>query len=189
MKNRPYYLYTLNDPTDGVVKYVGCTINPKSRFSLHLNELSNKRKCEWIAHLKSMGLKPIMNIVARTNDLDKAILFEKLLFDQHDFGNLLCNNPRRSPYVKKHDVEKLTVELAAEKSNIIFDNIKKLFETKGVTEESIKKGTHISNTLYLMNMNKNHVFLPYHVHPVAKYFNVSELTFIVPNYNYAQAYA
>lgn len=186
MESRPYYIYTLNDPRNNEVRYVGCTINPKSRYSLHLNEKrSNNRKDAWILELKDLNTLPIMVIHVRTGYIEKAILFEKLIFEQFDFGNLLCNNPQRSPYVKKHDVERLSVENTKEFSSIIFRNIQNLCKINNVAEKDINKKSMGASTFYKMRMNPNHIFVPHDIWPIAKYFNVPDVSFIKENFDYS----
>lgn len=64
---RPTYVYTLVDPHSGVVRYVGRTVNPRSRLSSHVGCCwgENKRKTAWIKRLRARGLAPAMVIVRR----------------------------------------------------------------------------------------------------------------------------
>lgn len=80
-----YHIYTLTCPKDNVVRYVGCTINPKQRFVSHLNTFSggNKKKMKWVSELKEIGLIPIMNIVKITEKLDEAAIFEEEVYNMH----------------------------------------------------------------------------------------------------------
>lgn len=52
------YIYTLTDPRTNLVRYIGKTINLKSRLTDHLREKLNTHKCNWIAKLKAAGLQP-----------------------------------------------------------------------------------------------------------------------------------
>ena len=64
-------IYSLTDPRDSLIKYVGKTTNKKRRYTEHLKEIGNYKKVRWINHLKSLGLKPIMHdldIVERTEE-------------------------------------------------------------------------------------------------------------------------
>lgn len=61
-------VYTLEDPRDGLVKYVGITNRPKIRFSEHLRENENNKKCAWIKKLKSLGLIPIFKEIDITDE-------------------------------------------------------------------------------------------------------------------------
>lgn len=58
-----HYIYTLSDPRTKVIRYVGKTNNPQVRFSMHMCEKRNTHKNNWIRQLKSLGLKPVMEII------------------------------------------------------------------------------------------------------------------------------
>lgn len=64
MKNT-VYIYTLENPITGEIRYVGKTKNPKMRFHNHCNKLhnTNSHKRNWINSLRNLGLRPIMNII------------------------------------------------------------------------------------------------------------------------------
>lgn len=70
------YLYTLNCPFFGDIKYVGVSINPKKRFNNHLSKArksTSTRKRAWIKGLLNRGLKPILNIIS---EHDRDIIHE-----------------------------------------------------------------------------------------------------------------
>ena len=48
------YIYTLSDPRNNLVRYVGKTSNPKMRLQNHMNRKHNERthKRNWIESLK-----------------------------------------------------------------------------------------------------------------------------------------
>jgi len=56
------FIYTLTDPRDGLIRYVGKADNLKSRFQSHMKN-ENTRKCGWIKSLKKQGLKPIIEAI------------------------------------------------------------------------------------------------------------------------------
>lgn len=60
-------VYTLSDPRDGLVKYVGITSRPKKRLNEHLNENDNNLKGAWIKRLKSLSLEPIYDEIEETD--------------------------------------------------------------------------------------------------------------------------
>lgn len=64
------YIYTLEHPITKEVRYVGKTKNPKERFHNHCNRLHNEHshKRNWINSLRSIGLKPKMNILDEVNE-------------------------------------------------------------------------------------------------------------------------
>lgn len=81
-----YYVYTLTCPRDNIVRYVGCTVNPRQRLISHLNTFSggSKKKREWVSELKELGLIPLMDVVKITEKLEEAVIFEKELHNIHN---------------------------------------------------------------------------------------------------------
>lgn len=60
-KTIPYvYIYTLTDPRDGVVRYVGKTNDPKSRIRQHVYERNKNVKCDWFHSVLKSGVRPIL---------------------------------------------------------------------------------------------------------------------------------
>ncbi len=84
-------IYRLRDPRDGMVRYVGKTIDPKRRLSSHIS--SSYRDCRpsarWCRKLKSLGLRPIMEVVEWTVDWE---LSERRMIAQYrSEGDRLLN--------------------------------------------------------------------------------------------------
>jgi hypothetical protein len=64
------YIYTLSDPRTNEVRYVGKTNNPVQRRSAHgvlTREVKSKKK-SWIKKLKSLGLKPVFEIIEEVEE-------------------------------------------------------------------------------------------------------------------------
>lgn len=61
-----YYIYTLTNPANNTVFYVGCTVNLKSRLNDHISNhnprLALKRR-EYIDDLKAEGITPVMDVI------------------------------------------------------------------------------------------------------------------------------
>lgn len=58
------FIYVLNDPRDGRVRYVGKSDNPHKRWIQHCIKLGSRtHKVHWIQELKSLGLKPELEIL------------------------------------------------------------------------------------------------------------------------------
>ncbi len=58
-------IYTLSDPRDNKVRYVGKTNNLGRRYKAHLvlsREIKSHKK-SWIKQLKILGLKPVMEVI------------------------------------------------------------------------------------------------------------------------------
>ena len=63
------YIYTLVCPIDNVVRYVGKSKNPKTRFKQHIREKGNNtKKKRWIKDLLQQGKLPILKIVDKAED-------------------------------------------------------------------------------------------------------------------------
>lgn len=65
MAGRPLkiFIYTLNCPITGLVRYVGKTNNIKERFRKHISERNKTKKCKWIIGLKNKNLKPQFEVI------------------------------------------------------------------------------------------------------------------------------
>lgn len=65
--NRQWHIYTLSDPRDGAVRYVGITHrDPRRRLSGHLWEAVNEKrlpKSEWLVELLAADLRPICETI------------------------------------------------------------------------------------------------------------------------------
>lgn len=62
-----YYIYTLSDPIDGEIKYIGKTNNLKNRLWRHISPCHLKSswipKNKWVLWLKNQGLRPIIEVL------------------------------------------------------------------------------------------------------------------------------
>lgn len=60
--DKPWVIYGLVDPSTDECRYIGSTVNIKSRLTGHIseakNDLANHRKATWIKSLLRQGLKP-----------------------------------------------------------------------------------------------------------------------------------
>jgi hypothetical protein len=73
--NSPFFVYTLSDPSNNKVKYVGITNNPNERYRKHLTNKKITLKNNWIKSLKSKGLNPLMNLI--DSDINRELINEK----------------------------------------------------------------------------------------------------------------
>jgi predicted GIY-YIG superfamily endonuclease len=78
-------IYTLIDPRDLSVRYVGATTDIKRRFKDHTTHMgkngANPQKKEWIRELRTMGLKPEMEFIECTTEKAFAKEREKFWID------------------------------------------------------------------------------------------------------------
>lgn len=56
-------IYSLNDPRDGRVRYVGRAARPDRRFATHLARPHSPALRAWAAELRDLGLRPVLNIL------------------------------------------------------------------------------------------------------------------------------
>jgi excinuclease UvrABC nuclease subunit len=58
------YIYTLSDPINNEVRYVGKSDNIEKRYKKHITEYRNRtHKEQWIKGLKDLGYFPILEII------------------------------------------------------------------------------------------------------------------------------
>lgn len=59
------YIYTLSDPRNNKVRYVGKTDNPKRRLAAHIIDKDVCHRTNWIKQLTKNNLEPIMTIIEK----------------------------------------------------------------------------------------------------------------------------
>ena len=62
------YIYTLEHPTTGEVRYVGQTVNPTLRYKQHLRGEPFRKRKAWMDSLAALGLKPKMEILEEVEE-------------------------------------------------------------------------------------------------------------------------
>jgi hypothetical protein len=81
-----YSIYTLSDPIDGSIRYVGKTKNAESRYNAHLVAIRGEGsldKRNWVKSLRGQGLKPIFTIIEEGLSRDQAYVKEKYWIRHH----------------------------------------------------------------------------------------------------------
>lgn len=110
-------IYALECPVDGLIKYIGQSINPKDRLKQHCNNNENKDKWEWVCRLKDVGLEPSMIIL---DEVDSESNFWEMhyIFLYKSWGFTLYN--KRLKYSKDKrkkeasGIKKVTITLTEE---------------------------------------------------------------------------
>lgn len=85
------FLYLLSNPETMEVRYVGKTVDPRSRYRKHLTQKNNSYKNQWLKSLKKQFLKPKMIII---NVFEESIIDteeKKLIKKLRDKGVRLTN--------------------------------------------------------------------------------------------------
>lgn len=180
MENRKYHVYTLTCPTDGIVRYVGCTMNPAIRYRAHLNTLyeTRNKKVQWVQKLKSMNIKPIMDVVHVANTIEDAAMLEAKVFSQHNKGNLLCRNPRQLKYVEIKQRPRLTHKNKKVLSPIVAENVKKLMHNNGVSSTELSEKLHVDRHELSDMLDNRIAFNPNLAQYICIYFSADQTELI-----------
>jgi hypothetical protein len=101
-ENETVYVYTLEDPRTDEVRYVGATVNPKSRLGTIKNQPHSKRLKKWINGLKDDGEDPVMT-VQRETDQEHAEQVENELICEYEEKYALLNANEAAPYPEHRD--------------------------------------------------------------------------------------
>lgn len=143
------YIYTLTDPITNKIRYVGKSINPKQRYSNHINRAKTKKthtNC-WIYGLLKKSLKPIINIIEECDE-SNWIDREKYYISLHsNLTNITIGGEGTNGWsASKETREKMSESHKGEKN---------IFYGKTHSEESRKK---MSDANLDSNGNKNNFY-------------------------------
>lgn len=68
------FIYALKDPTTGLIRYIGKTVNPAKRFTAHLTEARQNKehnyRIHWLRSLLENGLHPEFEMLAQVPDAE-----------------------------------------------------------------------------------------------------------------------
>lgn len=111
------FIYTLVDPNNQDIKYVGKTSNPVVRLQRHIQiskKYENSNKSRWIKSLLEINKKPLMEIIEECNDNNVNDLEIYWISQMEAWGfNLLNINPGGERWCKNHTEEsKLKIKKA-----------------------------------------------------------------------------
>lgn len=86
------YIYSLSNPFDNTVKYIGKTKNPKRRLSEHLTKKGlTCKKGKWIRLLLSQGIVPIMEILDEVHSTEINFYEQYWISQYRAWGFILLN--------------------------------------------------------------------------------------------------
>ncbi len=106
------FIYALIDPRDGVIKYVGKSYDPQERLKGHLKNCKRTvtLKNRWIAKLKSLDLKPSIQILEEVLESEWEDRERYWIKELQNQGYLLKNGDRggkgRSSYVTSEETKR-----------------------------------------------------------------------------------
>lgn len=143
------YIYSLEHPLTGEIRYIGKTRSLKQRYYSHTENYSNKRnkshRTNWINGLKKDGLKPIIKIVDVVDDNEWKFWEIYWISQFITWGFNLVNHTYGGEGSQFGNITSF------KKGNIPWNNgtakPKEIKETRGKSENSIKtqfKKNHIS---------------------------------------------
>lgn len=85
-----FYIYTLTDPRDGSVRYVGMTHRPEGREKQHLCAASTTPMGAWMNDLAAAGVRPSLTIIEEVNGFYAARRVEQKWIKHYaEIGTLL----------------------------------------------------------------------------------------------------
>lgn len=120
MPTQPHFVYELIDPRTQAVRYVGITVNPKTRYLDHCRDSLPVAKGDWVNELMEQGLAPIMNIRETIMEGEKfALEREKYWIQTYaaqgvDLLNIKCMPVSDIEPVTRHDKEIKTEKIEEE---------------------------------------------------------------------------
>lgn len=98
-----YHVYTLTDPRDTKVRYVGMSQDAHKRYASHLATL--ERHCadkdKWLQELVSLGYTPILNIIETVETKKEALAKEHYWIQRHLSASNSLTNVRCTPKEKE----------------------------------------------------------------------------------------
>lgn len=101
--DRGVCVYALVDPTTNLIRYIGETHAPQSRYRRHLScrKGVNRRVHGWITGLKRAGLKPRFFIMS-VHDIDESHGYERSWIGlmSMDYGPQIMNEFDRGDFVR-----------------------------------------------------------------------------------------
>lgn len=158
-----YYIYTLNCPISGEIKYVGKTNNLSKTYWRHCNDKQKTYKTNWINSLKLKDLKPI---IEQLDESDSQIIAYKLeqywIAQLKAWGFKLTNltdggNGNFGKKLSKEEKDNLSNILKQKYVNYIHP--RKGFKMSKKQKEHLSKVSHLNKLKKLPNNRKKKVFI------------------------------
>lgn len=115
------FIYSLNCPKTGRIRYIGKSDNPFKRFSFHLNQsgLGHTHKNNWIKALRAEGLVPTMEILDEVPNSDWGFWEQEYIRLFQALGFCLVNGTEGgdSPPNRSGEKQSLETKLKISRAN------------------------------------------------------------------------
>lgn len=160
------FIYALECPTTGEIRYVGKSNNPKNRYYEHLRERGNSYKCNWIQSLIKNGLKPELIIIEVVNSdiwkerecywinyyKENNIKLTNSTLGGDDFGTIGLRFGKDNPFYNKKHSEESRKKIRESRAKQIISS--KSEESKKKTSDKLKGRTFSSETIERMRVGQ-----------------------------------
>ncbi len=147
------YIYSLTDPIDNQIKYIGKSNNPHKRYYNHIGDVKKgfkNKKCNWLRKLLNENKKPILQILEECDDNN---------WQERETYWITKINPRCNHYAGGNG----STHISAEKTSKIvlqFDLDNNLIkEYPSINEAARQTGLELANISNACNGKLNHTGL------------------------------
>lgn len=160
------FIYSLTDPRDGLIKYIGKTIDLKRRFKEHLKEEGKYKKIRWIKKLLKLNLVPkidIIDIVWRCDE-DFWEMFWISQFRYAGFKLLNHTNGGHNPPIVKKFGEENSFKIPSVKVKILemnharkgktYEELYGKYKSKKLRKQTSNRTKGVKNPMYGKNQTK-----------------------------------
>lgn len=135
-----HYVYALKDPRTRKARYIGVTNNPVQRLVAHVGSAGSKRRPKdlWILELKSLGLRPLIEVVETHWDYAVACDAEEAmiaLFMRHAPRGLILNRASTSPRKYTPDSESVRTQRHKDRMRLALEIVESIPELAQIVDE------------------------------------------------------
>ena len=176
-EEKTYKIYTLEDPRDGQVRYVGQTfksLEERLIGHLNINDKSNSYKVNWIKQLLALDLVPTITLLDEVSEFEwreaekfwiiqmRALGFKLTnISEGGDWGDCYTNNPKFQEYMKSEIYSKnMSKALLASEKHQKAIHSKERGEKISISQKNIPEPTttciHCGKVASTTNISKYH---------------------------------
>ena len=121
-----FYVYALVCPIDNIIRYIGATIDPDTRFKQHLKDKTDCEKSNWIKSLCELNKKPIFEILSSHVNVNDCTVSELEYCKKYKDQIFNYKHPRPYKFNGDLDALKCHISFPPEDYKKIQDEAKKL---------------------------------------------------------------